>query len=50
LTKVRDYFKEKYDKNGPAFLPGVLRTIDKMPPEDEVEHDESPWGEGVVEK
>lgn len=35
MTQVRDYFKEKYDKNGPAYLQGVLRTIDKMPLEDE---------------
>lgn len=47
MTKVRDYFKEKYDKNGPAYLQGVLRTIGKLPPEDEDE--EAPKKE-VVEK
>jgi hypothetical protein len=47
LSTVRDYFKDKYDKNGPAFLQGVLRTIDKLPPE----HEEAPWEEeDVVEK
>lgn len=35
MTQVREYFKEKYDKNGPAYMQGVLRTIDKLPPEDE---------------
>ena len=35
MTKVREYFKNKYDKNGPAYLQGVLRTIEKLPPEDE---------------
>ncbi len=35
MTKVREYFNEKYDKNGPAYLQGVLRTIQKMPAEDE---------------
>ena len=35
MTKVGDYFKPKYNKRGPAYLQGVLRTIDKLPPEDE---------------
>jgi hypothetical protein len=35
MTKVREYFNEKYDKNGPAYMQGVLRTIGKLPPEDE---------------
>ena len=35
MTKVRDYFKSKYDKNGPAYLQGVLRTIDALPIEDQ---------------
>lgn len=47
MTKVRDYFKEKYDKNGPAFLEGVLRTINKMPGE---EKEELEVEEEVVEK
>lgn len=35
MTKVREYFSSKYNKEGPAYLQGVLRTIDKLPPEDE---------------
>lgn len=35
MTKVRDYFKDKYDKSGPAYMQGILRTIQKLPPEDE---------------
>ena len=35
MTKIRDYFKKKYDKKGPAYLQGVLRTLDMLPPEDE---------------
>ncbi len=35
MTKVRDYFKAKYDKKGPAYLQGILRTLGKLPPEDE---------------
>jgi len=35
MSKIKDYFKEKYNKNGPAYVQGVLRTIDKLPPEDE---------------
>jgi hypothetical protein len=35
MTKVRDYFKSKYDKKGPAYLQGVLRTIGELPHEDE---------------
>lgn len=35
MTKIREYFNDKYDKNGPAYLKGVLRTIGKLPPEDE---------------
>jgi hypothetical protein len=55
MTKVRDYFKDKYDKNGPAYLQGVLRTLGKMPHEDEEsvpDHDEAKWEqtEEVVEK
>lgn len=49
MTKVRDYFKDKYDKNGPAYLQGVLRTINKLPLEDE---EDIPGGitKEVVEK
>jgi hypothetical protein len=52
MTKVREYFKEKYDKNGPAYLKGVLRTIQKLPPEDEetVPDHDAPREESVVEK
>jgi len=48
MNAVRDYFKKKYDRNGPAYLQGVLRTIDKLPPE----HEEAEWEEKeeVVEK
>ena len=35
MSKIRDYFREKYNKKGPAYVQGVLRTIDKLPPEDE---------------
>lgn len=37
MIKVRDYFKSKYAKNSPEYLKGVLRTIGKLPPEDEVD-------------
>lgn len=55
MTKVRDYFKEKYDKSGPAYLQGVLRTLDRLPPEDEEkvpDHKEAEWEQEVevVEK
>lgn len=49
MTKVQEYFNNKYDrKNSPAYLQGVLRTIDKLPPE----HDEAEWEQEkeVVEK
>lgn len=46
MTKVREYFNKKYDKeNSPAFLQGVLRTINKLPPEEEDDKEEE-----VVEK
>lgn len=35
MNKVRDYFKAKYDKRGPSYLQGVLRTIGELPSEDE---------------
>lgn len=28
---VRDYFKNKYAKNAPEYLAGVLRTIGELP-------------------
>lgn len=34
MTAIRDYFKNKFDKNGPSYIQGVLRTIDKLPDED----------------
>lgn len=49
MTRIRDYFKEKYDKHGPAYLQGVLRTIGKLPPEDEEIVPDTPKDE-VVEK
>ncbi len=43
MTKVREYFKAKYDKkNSPAFFQGILRTLD-IPHED-------PLTEDVTEK
>lgn len=56
MSKVRDFFMSKYDKkNSPAYLQGVLRTIDKLPPEHEEsvpDHDEAVWEQEkeVVEK
>lgn len=35
MTKVGDYFREKYNKDGPAYLQGVLRTLGVLPKEDE---------------
>ena len=49
MNKVREYFKEKYDKNGPAYLQGVLRTLGRLPKEDEENVPEKDW-QGVVEK
>lgn len=49
MTKVREYFKEKYNKEGPAYLQGVLRTINKLPPEDEESVPDTPEEE-VIEK
>lgn len=46
MTKIRDYFKQKYDKNGPAYLQGVLRTIDKLSLEEENKKEDK----GVIEK
>lgn len=50
MNKVREYFKNKYDKSGPAYLQGVLRTIGKLPPEDEEIVPEKDWEGVVVEK
>lgn len=55
MNKVRDYFREKYDKKGPAYMQGVLRTLGQLPPEDEEavpSHDEAVWEDQkeVVEK
>jgi hypothetical protein len=52
MNQVRDYFKKKYDKTGPAYLQGVLRTIDKLPEEDEetVPDHDAPRESEVVEK
>jgi hypothetical protein len=47
MNKVRDYFKAKYDKTGPAYLQGVLRTINKLPAEDE---ESVPENKKVLEK
>ena len=55
-STVRAYFNEKYDKkNSPAYLQGVLRTLNKLPAEDEEpvpDHDEAVWEKEteVVEK
>lgn len=51
MNAVREYFNKKYDKKGPAYMQGVLRTIDKLPPEDEetVPDHDAPREE-VVEK
>ena len=48
MTKVREYFKAKYDKkNSPAFFQGILRTLD-IPHEDpKIDDDEQ---KEVVEK
>lgn len=46
MTKVRDYFSSKYDKRGPVYLQGILRTLGKLPPEDE----ELVPGKEIVEK
>lgn len=35
MNAVREYFNAKYNKKGPAYLQGVLRTLGKLPPEDE---------------
>ena len=48
-TQVREYFNEKYDKNGPAYMQGVLRTIGELPAEDE-ECVPEPGQEKVMEK
>lgn len=55
MNQVRAYFNEKYDKKGPAYMQGVLRTINKLPVEDEEavpDHDEAVWEQQkeVVEK
>lgn len=34
-TKVSEYFNGRYDKTGPAYLQGVLRTLGALPKEDE---------------
>ena len=47
MTKVRDYFAAKYDKKGPAYLQGVLRTLRILPPEDE---ELVPFKDQVLEK
>lgn len=47
---VRDYFKNKYAKNAPEYLRGVLATIDKLPPEDETDEDILELTEEVQEK
>ena len=47
MNKVRDYFKEKYDKKSPAYLQGVLRTLRILPPEDE---ESVPGEKKVLEK
>lgn len=47
MTKIRDYFNAKYDKKGPAYLQGILRTLGKLPAEDE---ELVPGKEGVIEK
>lgn len=37
MTKVREYFKAKYDKkNSPAFFQGILRTL-QVPHEDPIQ-------------
>ena len=35
MTNIRDFFKKKYDRNSPAYLQGVLRTLGVLPHEDE---------------
>ena len=47
MTKVRDYFNKKYDRKGPTYLQGVLRTLRILPPEDE---ESVPGEKTVVEK
>lgn len=35
MNAIREYFNDKYNKKGPAYIQGVLRTLGKLPPEDE---------------